>query len=193
MATKDTKHDDAQLEQHPLNDETQADDTTAAIDDAIAEDASVEPLDLQTELQQQKDRSLRLQAEMQNLRQRTAREVAEERRYGPLPLMRDILPVVDNIDRAIEAAEKVDDADSLLEGFRMVRQQLMTTLQQHHCEEIEAEGVKFDPELHEAMLQQPSPDHPSGDVLTVVRIGYRLHDRVVRPTQVIVSSGPPES
>jgi molecular chaperone GrpE len=137
------------------------------------------------------DRVLRLQAEMQNLRNRTSREIADERRYAALPVLRDLLPVIDNIDRAIEAAEKAGEADNLLEGFRLVRQQLMTTLSRHQCEPIPAEGELFDPHFHEAILQQPSPDVPAGHVMMVTQPGYKLHERVVRPAQVIVSSGPP--
>jgi molecular chaperone GrpE len=136
------------------------------------------------------DRVLRLQAEMQNLRNRTSREIADERKYAALPIMRDLLPVVDNIDRAIEAAEKSGEAENLLAGFRLVRQQLATLLSQHHCEPIEPVGETFDPNFHEAILQQPSADSPAGIVTLVTQTGYRMHDRVVRPAQVIVSSGP---
>ncbi|MEX2317996.1 MAG: nucleotide exchange factor GrpE, partial [Pirellulales bacterium] len=136
------------------------------------------------------DRLLRLQAEMQNLRNRTAREIADERRYAALPVLRDLLPVVDNIERAIEAAEKAGEAENLLEGFRLVRQQLSTILRRHDCQPIEALGQPFDPNFHQAILQQPAPDVPAGRVMMVTQPGYRLHDRVVRPAQVIVSSGP---
>jgi molecular chaperone GrpE len=147
--------------------------------------------DLAAELAAANDRALRLHAEMQNVRNRTSREIAEERRYAALPVLRELLPVVDNIDRAIEAAEKAGEAETLLAGFRLVRQQLATILSQHHCELIDAEGQPFDPHFHEAILQQPSADVPADRVMMVTQTGYRLHDRVVRPAQVIVSSGPP--
>lgn len=146
---------------------------------------------LAAELAAEKERVLRLRAEMENLRSRTSRELADERRYASLAMARDILPVVDNIDRAIEAAEKRGDAGDLIEGFRMVRQQLLTALQQHQCVRIDAEGAPFDPQLHEAILQQPSAEAPAGHVTLVTQTGYQLHDRIVRPAQVIVSSGPP--
>ena len=163
----------------------------------IAEDTAHEELspeqDLATELEAQKDRTLRLQAEMQNIQQRAAREINDERRYGSLPLMRDLLPVGDNMDRAIEAAEKDSDVESLLEGFKLVRQQLANVLTTHQCEPIEAEGQPFDPEQHEAILQQPSDEIPAGTVIMVTQTGCRLHQRVVRAPHVIVSSGPAES
>ena len=135
------------------------------------------------------DRLLRLQAEMQNLRNHTSREIADERKYAALPVMRDLLPIVDNIDRALEAAEKAGENENLLSGFRLVKQLLHTLLSRHHCEPIAAENQPFDPHFHEAILQQPSADVPAGNVMMVTQPGYKMHDRVVRPAQVIVSSG----
>ena len=148
--------------------------------------------DSATELASANDRLLRLQAEMQNLRNRTSREIADERRYAAVPVLRDLLPVVDNIDRAIEAAEKAGEAENLLSGFRLVKQQLHTILTQHHCEIISPENELFDPNFHQAILQQPSADVPAGNVMMVAQPGYKMHDRVVRPAQVIVSAGPGE-
>lgn len=149
--------------------------------------------DLRAELAVEKDRSLRFQAEMENLRARTAREIADHRRYAAVPLIRDLLPVVDNIERAIEAAEKAGDAGSLLEGFKMVHQQMLTILKQHHCNPIPALGEPFDPQVHDAMLQQPSDEIPANHVALVAQVGYQVHDRVVRPAQVIISTGPAET
>lgn len=147
--------------------------------------------DLAAELAAANDRALRLQAEMQNLRNRTSREIADERRYAAVPILRDLLPVIDNIDRAIEAAAKAGEAENLLAGFRLVKQQLETVLTRHQCEPIKAEGESFDPNFHEAILHQPSATVPANHVVMVTQAGYKLHDRVVRPSQVIVSSGPP--
>lgn len=144
---------------------------------------------LQQDLAEMKDRVLRSQAELENVRRRAQREVDEERRYGNVALIRDLLPALDNIDRALAAAEKAEDASAgLLTGFRMVRDQLQTALKNHHCVEIAAEGEPFDPNLHEAILQQPSPGHAPGTVIGVAQAGYRLHDRVIRPSQVIVAA-----
>jgi molecular chaperone GrpE len=146
--------------------------------------------DTAAELAAANDRLLRLHAEMQNLRNRTAREIADERKYAALPVVRDLLPVLDNINRAIEAAEKAGEAENLLEGFRLVRQQLVTTLANHGVEGIEALGQPFDPNFHQAILHQPSNDAPANIVTMVTQEGFKLHDRVVRPAHVIVSSGP---
>jgi molecular chaperone GrpE len=160
------------------------------LDEALASAAS-HGQDLAAELATANDRALRLQAEMQNLRNRTSREIADERRYAALPILRDLLPVLDNIDRAIEAAAKAGESENLLAGFRLVKQQLETVLGRHQCEPIKAEGEPFDPHFHEAILHQPSADVPADHVVMVTQPGYKLHDRVVRPAQVIVSSGPP--
>jgi molecular chaperone GrpE len=147
---------------------------------------------LRLDLEAVSDRALRAQAELENYRRRVARDREDERRYADLPLLRDLLPVLDNMRRAIEAAEKTEDAPSLLEGFRLVTRQLEDVLERHHCTEIEALGRPFDPHLHEAISQQPSAEHPPGTVLLVAQPGFRLHDRVVRPSQVIVSGGAAE-
>src|ERR1044071_7490088 len=117
-----------------------------ALDEALAE-AHIAPsgsTDSTAELASANERVLRLQAEMQNLRNRTSREIADERKYAALPVMRELLPVVDNIDRAIEAAEKSGEAENLLSGFRLVKQLLHTILARNHCEPIEADGKIFD-------------------------------------------------
>lgn len=170
-----------------------ADDLNAlAEDNAAANAATAETSDAAGELAIANDRLLRLQAEMQNLRNRTSREIADERKYAALPVVQELLPVIDNIDRAIEAAEKAGEAENLLAGFRLVKQQLHSILTRNHCEPIEAEGQVFDPNFHQAILQQPSADVPAGNIMLVAQTGYRMHDRVVRPAQVIVSAGPGE-
>ena len=144
---------------------------------------------LRGELDEAKERVLRSQAELENYRKRVAREMLEERRYANLPLMRDLLPVLDNMDRALEAAENTHDAARLLEGVKMVAQQLEGVLQTYDCVKIRALNEPFDPHLHEAISQQPSDEHPANTVLAVTQVGFQLHDRVVRPSQVIVSIG----
>jgi molecular chaperone GrpE len=145
---------------------------------------------LRSELQQARDSALRTRAELENYRKRAARELDDVRRYASLPLMRDLLPVVDNLDRAIAAAEKTHDTASLLEGVKIVAQQLSGALQRHGCVKIDALEQPFDPHRHEAISQQPSDEHPANTVTMVTQAGYQLHDRVVRPSQVIVSTDP---
>lgn len=145
---------------------------------------------LRVELDRCKDQSLRCQAELENYRKRAAREMDEHRRYANIGLIRELLPVLDNVQRAIEAAEKSTDGSGLLDGVKLVAQQLQGVLELHHCVKIEALGAPFDPHLHHAILQQPSDEHPANTIIMVTQDGYKLHDRVVRPSQVIVSTNP---
>ena len=143
---------------------------------------------LLAELDAANDRVLRSRAELENYRKRAARELMDTRRYAGLPLMRDLLPVLDNMDRAIEAAEKTHDTADLLEGIKIVAEQFESVLKRHHCVQIKALNEPFDPHLHEAVSQRPSDEHPPGTAVLVTQTGFQLHDRVVRPSQVIVST-----
>ncbi len=171
----------------------------AADDDATGEESSFEDLSpqeqveaLRADLEEAKDQSLRRHAELENYRKRAARQIDDERRYAAIPVIRDLLPVWDNIGRAIEAAEKSHDTSSLLEGFKMTAEQLESALARHKCVEIEALHQPFDPNLHQAISQLPSEEHPAGTITHVTQIGFLLNDRVVRPSQVVVSSGSPQ-
>jgi|GEM_PF-819895 len=155
---------------------------------------------LAEQLAESQDRVLRLTAELENVRRRNSRELADMRKYDGLFLMREILPVLDNLYRAIDAAEKLaaqqeEDASTehpLLEGCKMLASQLAAVLENNHCKKIEAVGQSFDPHLHEAILQQPSQEVPAGEIIMETQTGHILADRVIRPSQVIVSAGPGE-
>ena len=144
---------------------------------------------LRGKLSEAQDKLLRTQAELENYRKRARREMEDERRFAEVHLVRDLLPIVDNISRAIEAAENKADAQKLLEGLKMMLQQFEQVFAQHHCKLITGEvvGEPFDPNRHEAVMQQPSEEHEEHTVLGVTRPGLELHDRIVRPAQVIVS------
>jgi molecular chaperone GrpE len=167
-------------------------DSAASTDILLGEEElNREMSDLRNELEEVKDRSLRAQAELENYRKRVARQMEEERRYANLSLLADLLPVWDNTVRAIEAAEKTPDVAKLLEGFKMVAGQLERVLAMHHCTRIQALHEPFDPHRHQAISQQPSAEHPPNTVLLVAQEGFLFHDRVVRPSQVIVASAAP--
>ena len=159
----------------------------------MVEDIAIEAAlnQLKDQLAESNDRVLRAQAELENYRKRARREMEDERRYAASNLIVDILNVGDNLQRAIASAENSAGSSALLEGVKMVAIQLHTYLENHHCRQIETVGKSFDPNRHEAIAQEASSEHGSGIVLREVRSGYLLHDRVVRPAQVIVSSGPP--
>jgi molecular chaperone GrpE len=160
------------------------------LDEANDEQISNEAAELRAQLDEAKERALRLHADWENYRKRARRELEDERRLADLGLLTDLLPVLDNMQRAIEAASKRPDGGGLLEGFKLVKQQLDNVIAQHHCTRIDALNKPFDPHLHEAVSQHVSPQHEPGTVIMVVRDGYLLHERVVRPAQVIVSAAP---
>ena len=143
---------------------------------------------LSSQLQDAEERVLRAQAEIENVRKRGRREYEDLLRYGEMNLLRDILPVLDNIERAIEASESTTDVETLREGFRMTASQIEKLLESHGCETIKTENEVFDPTVHEAISQQPGNGADPGTVIGVTSRGYVLHDRVVRPAQVIVAA-----
>ena len=147
---------------------------------------------LEEELALAHEGALRAQAELANFRKRSLRELGDQRKFASLPLMRDLLPVMDNLDRAIQAAEQNESSAGLLDGVKMVAQQLLTILEQHQCKRIDARGSTFDPNMHEAIGQLHCDTQPPGRVAEVALEGYQLHNRVVRPPQVFVSLGPAE-
>lgn len=137
------------------------------------------------------ERWLRAQAELENFRKRMHREQEEERKYREINLVRDLLPGLDNLRRAVEAATATGQSGELVEGVQLVLRQFEEVLASHKAVEIEAAGLPFDPNRHEALQQIPTSEHPPLTVLQEVQKGYTLHDRVVRPAQVIVSAAMP--
>ena len=155
---------------------------------AIAGETSSASIDEQ--LMEAQNRLLRTQAELENFRKRSRREYEEAQRYREIDLLRDLLPVLDNVLRAIDASHTTADVESLRSGFRMTAQQIEKLLESHGCRTIETDGVPFDPTVHDAILQQPVADAQPGTIVGTASRGYKLHDRVVRPAQVIVAREP---
>jgi len=139
------------------------------------------------------DRWLRCRAEVENVQKRAHREMLELRRFQVLPLARDLLPVLDNLHRALAAAEATQSVEDLIQGMRMVLQQFQDVIAGHAVTPIAALGETFDPNFHEAIQQLPSDEQPANTVLQEVEQGFRMHERVIRPSKVIVSSQPVES
>ncbi len=138
-----------------------------------------------------RDSWLRTQAELENYRKRVQREADETRQYQAMNLSRDLIPVLDNLRRALAAAEKAPNVEELVRGVQMVERQFEDALGRHGVKPIEAIGKPFDPNLHQALQQLPSAEHPPMTVLNELERGYILKDRVVRPSSVIVSQAPP--
>ena len=144
-----------------------------------------------------KDKYLRLMADMENLRRRTAKEVKDANVYGVTNFARDMLAVGDNLGRALQAlpddmADSADDAvKTLLEGVEMTQREMLNALGKYGVTKLEPEGEKFDPNFHQAMFEVPNPDLPSGTVVQVMQAGYVIGERVLRPAMVGVAKGGP--
>jgi molecular chaperone GrpE len=158
----------------------------------------VDPSLLVDEAAEMKDRLLRTLAEMENLRKRTEREVADARQYGIASFARDILGVADNFRRALDAIgpEVKADADaattSLIEGVELTERELAKALEKNGIRKIEPQGEKFDPNLHQAMYEVPDPSVPSGSIVQVIQPGYVIGERILRPAMVAVAKGGPK-
>jgi molecular chaperone GrpE len=139
-----------------------------------------------------RDHLMRLQADFENFRKRTLKEKEEAWNYGHQNLVKDLLPTVDNLERAIEHARgnQVGDLQALLQGVELVQRELMGVLEQYGLAEIDPEGEAFDPAVHEAMAQQPDGSVAPNTVIQVFQKGYRLRDRMLRPARVVVSAAP---
>lgn len=154
---------------------------------------------LETEVATLKDQLLRTLAEIENLRRRTEREIADTRSYAVSGFARDVLSVGDNLARALSAlpAEVRSTADaalkSLLEGVDLTERELLRTLEKHGVRKVDPVGEKFDPNFHQAMFEVPNQDVPSGTVVQVVQAGYKIGDRVLRPALVGVGRGGPKA
>ena len=131
------------------------------------------------------DRLLRLAADFDNYKKRAARERQEYVAFANERILKELLPILDDLERALSAAEQHEEAQ-LEEGVRLVHRSLASLLERQGVKEIATEG-KFDPHVHEALLAQPSEEKEQGDVLDVIQKGYTLGDRVVRPARVIVA------
>ncbi|MEX0793771.1 MAG: nucleotide exchange factor GrpE [Pirellulaceae bacterium] len=148
---------------------------------------------LKKQLADAEKRVLIAHADLDNYRKRARREREDDLKYAAVPLLIELLPVIDNLQRAIQAVPESEQSSGIVQGVKMVEKQLHDAISRRGVETIQAEGQPFDPNHHEAILQQPSADVPPGTVLQQTQVGYRLHDRVIRPSQVIVSSAPAES
>ena len=142
------------------------------------------------EAAQWKDAAHRAAAELDNFRKRTARDLQETVKYANAGLLESLLPVLDNFDYGMAAAKAESEGSNLYVGLSMVLRQIQDFLKDNGVEEISAVGLPFDPNLHEAVSQQPSNTVAEGTVISQTRRGYKLRDRLLRPASVIVSSGP---
>ena len=170
--------------------------TGAALDAAHAESNEAgqggEPTieSLQMQVADAEKRVLMAHADLENFRRRNRRDMQDQLKYAPLKVMQDVLESLDNLQRAVDSYEADANGDGLVEGVKMVAQQINSALETHGCKKIEAVGQPFDPNMHQALQMQPSDEHDANVVMQDLRPGFQLHDRVIRPSQVFVSTGP---
>ena len=169
--------------------EAYAEDMAELDDDAVEKDQLAS---LRAERDELKDRFMRALADAENARKRADKDRREAENYGGSKLARDMLPVYDNMKRAVEASAGLgDDNAALMEGVELTMRELLSVFRKHGIEPISPEvGDKFDPKLHQAMFEAPVPDTKAGDIIQVAAEGFMLHDRLLRPAQVGVSSNP---
>ena len=142
------------------------------------------------EAETQRNLYLRTAAELENVRRRAQRDVENAHRYGIERFARELLAVKDSLEMGLQAAQDAGEAGAVVDGFQATLKQLSQCLEKFAIEEIDALGQAFDPELHEAMAMQPADDQEPDTVIIVVQKGYKLHDRLLRPSRVIVAQTP---
>ncbi len=156
-----------------------------------AEPESAELVSLKEQLAKtasQKDDLLRTLADYENSRKRAARDLDIERKFAHAKLAGDLLPALDNLDRAVEAAKKVGEKGPLVDGVLATQLQILDVLKRHGITVIESQGQPFDPHLHQAVQMVPSEEQPPNSVLQVLQKGFMIHDRVLRPATVVVAA-----
>jgi molecular chaperone GrpE len=172
-------------------------DLSAAAAPDVASPVNGMPADLREDLEQlrararERDQLLgllrRTRADFENFQKRVRREREEERRYLHRPLALDLLPVLDDLERAAAAAERAGDTGPLAQGVELVRTRFLDVLRRYGITPVKALGQKFDPNLHHALATKAVPGQPANTVVEVVKEGYRIHERLLRPAEVIVA------
>lgn len=172
-----------------------SEESTAATDPTSAPAAESEPADpLETaraEAQRYRDQLLRTAADFDNYKKRIRREMEDGERRAKEDVLKDLLPVFDNLERAAQHAGSASDVKSLADGISMVLRMFTDTLSRMGIERVRAVGEPFDPALHEAVQQMETTEHPPGTVAAEVQAGYRFGERLVRPAMVVVAKPPP--
>jgi molecular chaperone GrpE len=169
------------------------DGNTAAIADDVADDIvddTEQPsaqMTLETELQETRDKHLRLAAEFENFKKRTTRERSDSIKFSNERILKDFLSIVDNLDRALQHAKEGSEGESLVQGVELVHKQCIDLLTRFNVTAVDAVGAQFDPVVHQAVSQVETDEHPENTVADEFQKGYRLHDRLLRPALVTVA------
>jgi molecular chaperone GrpE len=145
---------------------------------------------LKSEVKELQDQLLRSVADMQNMRKRFQQEALQTRQFATEDLVRDLLPILDNFERATQSAEQGATVESVVNGLKAVERQLRSALERRQVVRINAHGEAFDPDLHEAIATDETDKHPEGTVTVEIEPGYRMAEKVIRPARVRVSKKP---
>ena len=157
----------------------------------VAEDAEAQIAALNEQVEELRNQALRATADAQNARRRAEQDTAKARKFGQEKIIGDMLPVVDNLERALASIDAKDEAfKAVVEGIELTLKSFVDALKRHQVETVDPEGEPFDPQLHQAMTMVESPDVEPNTVLNVFQKGYTLHGRLVRPAMVVVSKAP---
>ena len=168
------------------------------IDESVPTDAGdqdpVKSLETQLEMkakecQENYDRLLRVSAEFENYKKRSTREMADVQKFANQSLVRDLLPIIDNLELALKSAtETTNNADGcLLDGVELTRKEILKVFEKNNIEQIAAIGKPFDPNFHEAVMREESDEYPENTVVNELQKGYLMHDRLIRPAMVVVA------
>ena len=192
---KDKQDKSPEAESQSDDSQKQTSPETAEETKTVSSDPSTELDALKKELAENKDRYLRVLADMENLRKRHLREKDELRQFATSRILEDMLPILDNLGFATSGAKNSQavSVQSVVEGVNMIVEQIKKTLASHGLQEINPLNQAFDPNLHEAVSHIPDPKVPADYIINVTRIGYMLNGRLLRPASVVVSSGPQQN
>ena len=172
-----------------VTDEASPNDGAAAPEDDTQPNDDDPTAGLQADLDRFRDLALRSQADFDNFKKRATREKQEAIKYANSSLLERLIAIVDNFELGLAAAKSESEQSPILDGMSMVLKQLTAFLADNGLQPIDAEGQQFDPNLHEAIAHEPNEQVPEGTVIRQIRRGYRLKDRLLRPSTVVVSSG----
>ena len=182
---KKEHHPNSSKSAHPPGEEPAHPEISPSPDDTAADQSAVP--NLQAEVDRYRDAAQRAAADLENYRKRMIREKEEAIRFANAGLLEKLLPILDNFELGLEAARGDEAAKGIVSGFAMIHRQLGDFLQSSGLQPIDAVGQQFDPKLHEALGHESDPEQAEGVVLRQLRRGYRLADRLVRPSSVIVN------
>ncbi len=177
--TKETKRDDS-----PKKDAPKAKDPTTTGKGTKKKD---EIQELRDQVAAEKDRALRLSAEFENYKKRTQREINDFKKFANESIFRQLLSVVDNLERAISAAQENSEDSALFEGVKLTHKDIIKLFETFNVKLVKAENEPFDPNFHQAVTQEENDEFPDNTVTTVLQKGYLLQDRLIRPAMVVVS------